>query len=59
MSKRLLYALIIIALSAIILIFNARGKVDVELVFGPVRMVKAIAFFVFMGVGVLVGTLLK
>ncbi len=58
MSKRLLYALIIMALTVIVLIFN-RGHVSINLFFGTIDAFKPIAFFVFVGIGVVIGILLK
>ena len=58
MNKKLLYALIIIALSVIVLIFN-RGRVEIDLLFTTIDPLKSIAFLVFIGIGVLIGILLK
>ncbi|MBU0677700.1 MAG: hypothetical protein KJ626_06255 [Verrucomicrobia bacterium] len=59
MNKRLLYALILIGLSVVVLLFN-RGSVDVNLVLTTIKSVKtSLAFLGFMAVGVVIGTLLK
>jgi len=58
MSKKLLWALVIMALSVIVLIFN-RGSVSVDLLFAQVSALKSIVFLVFMGIGVAIGVLLK
>lgn len=59
MSKRLLYALILIALSVVVLILN-RGSVDVQIPFATIpNALKSIVFLVFLGVGVVIGVLLK
>ena len=58
MSKRLLYALILIALTVIVLIFN-RGDVSVNLLFLTIDAFKPIVFLVFVGIGVVIGILLK
>jgi len=58
MSKKLLYALIIIALSVIVLIFN-RGHVEIDLLVATITVLKSIAFLIFIGIGVLIGILLK
>ena len=58
MNKKILYALIIIALSVIVLIFN-RGHVEIDLLFATVNLLKSIAFLIFIGIGVLIGILLK
>ena len=58
MSKNILYALIIMAIAVVILIFN-KGDVDVNLLITRVTGLKSIVFLVFMGVGVAIGVLLK
>lgn len=58
MSKKVLYALIIIALLVIVLIFN-RGSVTVNLLIGEVNALKAMTFLTFTGIGVVIGILLK
>lgn len=59
MNKRLLYALILIGLSVVVLLFN-RGSVDVNLVLTTIKSVKtSLAFLGFMAVGGVIGTLLK
>ncbi len=58
MSKRLLYALVIIALSVIVLIFN-RGTVEIDLLVGKVDALKSLAFMGFIGIGVVIGVLLR
>lgn len=60
MSKRLLWALLLIAVSVIILILNSRGSVDITIL--PkvtVDAVRSIAFLFFISVGVTIGLLLK
>lgn len=58
MNKRLGYALALMALTAIVLVLN-RGKVDIELGFTSVELLKGIAFLLFTGLGVAIGLLLK
>ena len=58
MSKNILYALIIMAIAVVVLIFN-KGDVDVNLLITKVTGLKSIVFLVFMGVGVSIGVLLK
>jgi len=58
MSRRVAYALIILALSVIVLLFN-RGTVSVDLLFTTVDAMKSLAFLAFIGVGVVIGVLLK
>ena len=60
MSKRLLWALLLIALSVIVLILNTRGSVDIYIL--PkvaIATLKSIAFLVFIAIGVTIGVLLK
>jgi hypothetical protein len=60
MNKRLLSALIIIALSVIILILNTAGRVSIVVLPGfDVSTVKSIAFLVFISLGVVIGLLLR
>jgi len=62
MSRRLTCALIIIALSVVVLIANSRGmssNVSVDLLFTTVTGLKSIIFLIFVGVGVFVGILLR
>jgi hypothetical protein len=58
MSKKVLWALIILAVTVVVLIFN-HGKVDVNLLFTRVSCLKSIAFLVFTGIGVAIGALLR
>lgn len=58
MSKKLLYALIVIGLSVVVLIFN-KGDVDINLVFWKISALKSLGFLGFISVGVLIGVLLK
>ena len=60
MNKRLLWALLLIAVSVIVLIFNAGGKVSIAVLPGvDVSMLKSIAFLLFVATGVVIGVLLK
>jgi uncharacterized integral membrane protein len=58
MSKKILWALVIMAICVVLLIFN-RGTVKVDLLVGQVEALKSLVFLIFLGVGVLVGLLLK
>jgi len=58
MNKKVLYALLIIALLVIVLIFN-RGTVNINLLVGDVSPLKSLAFLAFTGIGVAIGFLLK
>lgn len=58
MSKKLIWALVLIALSALVLIFN-RQDVDVNLLFMKAEAMASIVFLAFIAVGVAIGVLLK
>ncbi len=58
MSKKLLSALILIALTFIVLLFN-RGSVDVDLIVTSFKGFKPLVFFGFTALGVIIGVLLK
>ncbi len=58
MSKKVLYALVIIALLVIVLIFN-RGTVSINLLVDDVNFLKSMAFLMFTAIGVVIGVLLK
>lgn len=58
MTKNVLIALILIALSVIVLIFS-RDRVEVNLVFTQIRAVASLVYLFFIAVGVAIGVLLK
>ena len=60
MNRKIVYALIIMAISILVLIFN-QGSVSVNLPFirESVSGMKSLVFLFFMGIGVIVGLLLK
>lgn len=58
MSKNVLIALILIALSAIVLIFS-RDRVEVSLVFTEIRAIASLVYLFFICLGVTIGVLLK
>jgi len=59
MSKNVLTALILIALTVIVLLFNTKGSVPVELLLFQVRATAALVFLGFTAVGVTIGVLLR
>ncbi len=59
MKRNLTIALVLIAVSALVLIFNAGDSVKVNLGFTSVKMICSVAFLLFIGVGVAIGMLLK
>ena len=58
MSKSRLIALVMIALLAVLFIFNS-GTVDVNLLVGKVEILRSLAFLSFTIVGVAIGIMLK
>ena len=60
MSKRLLWGLLLIAVSVIILILHTRGSVDITILPNvAIATLKSIAFLIFIAIGVTIGLLLK
>ena len=58
MSKRLIWALIIIAVSVVVLIFN-RHEVKVALIISDIRAMASLVYLFFIAVGVVIGVLLN
>jgi hypothetical protein len=58
MDKKLMTALIILALSVIVLLFN-KGRVDVNIIFTTLSGMKSLVFLSFISIGVIIGVLLK
>lgn len=58
MTKKLLFALILIGLTVVVLVMN-RGSVEVNLILGSVNGMKSIVLFCFTAIGVAIGVLLK
>ena len=58
MNKGLLWAMLILVLSALILIFN-KGSVSVNLLVCDISAMKSIVFLAFISVGVAIGVLIK
>jgi hypothetical protein len=60
MNKKLLWALLLIAVAAIILILNTSGRVSITVLPGVTfEWIRSIAFLVFISAGVAIGLLLK
>jgi len=59
MSKRIIWGLLILTVCVIIFIFNTRDTITVNLLLTQVHAIKALAFFIFMALGVIVGLLFK
>ena len=58
MKKSLLWAMLILVVSVLILIFN-RGSVSVNLLVCDISAMKSIVFLAFISVGVAIGVLIK
>ena len=60
MPKKMIAALAILLLTALVLVFNTKGSdIPVHLVFTTVTAIKSIVFLGFIAVGVAIGLLLK
>jgi len=63
MSKKLLFALILIGLAALVLIYNTRSTIidrtiRIDLLITQITVLKSLAFLIFMAVGTTIGVLL-
>jgi hypothetical protein len=58
MSKTVVYALILIALSVIVLIFSHK-QVEVDLIVTTIRATGSLVYLAFIALGVVIGILLK
>lgn len=58
MTRNVLIALILIALSVVVLIFS-RDMVTVNLVFAPIKAMASLVYLCFIALGVVIGVLLK
>ena len=63
MGKKLLFTLVLIGLCALVLVINTRStiidrEVSIDLLVTTVRMLKSLAFLLFISLGVAIGVLL-
>jgi len=63
MSKPLLFALILIGLAALVLIYNTRSTIidrtiSIDLLVVQIKVLKSLAFLIFMALGTTIGVLL-
>jgi|GEM_PF-6644336 len=59
MNKKVLIALVLIALVVLVLLMNASGgSVDIKMFWTHVSMAKSLGFFLFVVLGVIIGALL-
>lgn len=60
MTKKHIWALVLIGLCAIVLILNTRGsKVSVNLIVDTFSAVRSLVFLAFIAIGVVIGVLFK
>ena len=59
MGKNVIWALVILVLSVVVLIFNSKANMPLNLVIAQVKPLTSLVLFAFMGLGVIVGLLLK
>lgn len=62
MNKKVIYALLILGVTALLLVFNSMGSgrnVTVDLVFTAFTAVKSLVFLGFIAIGVIIGVLIK
>lgn len=59
MSRNLMIALILIAITVIVLLFNNSGTISVDLVVTSMSAAKAMVLLAFTAVGVIIGLLLR
>jgi hypothetical protein len=63
MSKKLTFALILIGVCALVLVYNTRytiidRNISIDLLVASVKMLKSLAFLLFLSIGVVIGVLL-
>ena len=61
MTKKKIFAFVILILTALILVFNTMGDriVQVNLIFNQIEMVQSLAFLGFIVIGVIIGIFLR
>ncbi len=59
MNRKLLFALLLLGLTVIVLLLNVGGDVRLSLGFNEWKLARALVYFGFTAVGVLIGLLLK
>ena len=58
MSKKTIWALVLLGLTVIVIVFN-RGRDSVDLVFMDISAMKSLVFLAFTSIGVVIGLLLS
>ena len=59
MSRRFITGLVLIGVAVLILLMNATGKVTIDFVLFEIGILKSIAFFFVLCVGIFIGALLR
>jgi len=59
MTKKLLWALVLIGLTVIVLLMNGRGSASVNLLVADVSAARSLVYLGFTAIGVAIGVLLK
>ncbi len=59
MSKKLIWALLLIGVTVVLLIVNTNGNASVDVVFNTVTQPRSVIYLAFTAVGVIIGLLLK
>jgi len=60
MNKNLLWALLILVITVIVLIFNNGGRVDVDFPFHlSITGIRSLVYLAFLSIGVAIGVLIK
>lgn len=59
MSKKLIVSLVLIAFAALVMVFNNKGSISVNILFATVEGAKALVFFGWLVVGVVIGLFLN
>ncbi|OQW97385.1 MAG: hypothetical protein BWK77_01815 [Verrucomicrobia bacterium A1] len=59
MNRKLVWTLVVIALTVLVLLLNVRRDATIDLYFARVTMRAAFAYLSFTSIGVLIGVLLK
>lgn len=58
MSKKMIWALVLLGLTVVVIVFNAKGSESVNLIFTKINGLKSLIYLAFTGIGVAVGLLL-
>ena len=59
MTKKVLWALILMFVVVVILIMNTRGSSSINLIVVEIKAMSSIIYLCFVGIGVVIGVLLK